>query len=787
MGTAPRYVSTARTFAGQTPPVKLVNPNSWIDTSSRLTVANSYLNTFLPTTTVPTGWTGNVSTGNAGSTTQAYRDSVLTRVNWFRQMAGVPTPITFSTSNNQKDQLAAMMMSANGDVSAQPPSNWLYYSASGAEAAAHSNLCLDLPYLSDPGCVSQYVQDYGATNPGVGHRRWLFYPQTQTMGTGDVQPPYPLAFVNSLWVVDDLHLSDTRPQTRDGFVAWPPKGYVPYQLVPGRWSFSYPNADFTNATVVMQRGGGPVTVRLETPQQGFGENTLVWVPDSLDASVSTHWPQPLADTPISVGIAHVMINGVDSSFAYTVNVFDPNYGVNVSGHITKGGVAFGGATVTLSGGPTATADSAGAYTFSTVPFGTYLIVPTLAGYAFSPSSRSVSASTTIADFTAQLCDYSGIGGTLNANARAGTGTYTVTLANGCPWTATTSAPWLTVSSATTSGYGPLSVTYSYTTNNGLARSAALTIAGRAVNIVQPSAGQAPGPVNVAVYFNGKWTVDANGNGVFDSGDKYFQFQIYGAGDKPVAGDWNGDGHVKAGAWSNGFWALDYNGNGQWDGVPTDKFYAFGGNVGEIPIVGDWNGDGRAKIGYYWRGFWALDYNGNGQWDGLPTDKFYALGGNPGEIPIVGDWNGDGRTKVGFFLNGLWVLDMNGNGQWDGPNVDRYTTYTIGAGEKPVVGDWTGTGTTKIGLNKNGFWLLDFNGDGVYQNTDGFFGLGGNQGEVPIVGDWNGDGRTKIGFFLFGFWALDYNGNGRWDGLGPNNDRFIALGGNPGETPVQGKW
>ena len=38
---------------------------------------------------------------------------------------------------------------------------------------------------------------------------------------------------------------DRRPPVRSGFVAWPPDGFVPYQVVPARWSFSLPNTDFS--------------------------------------------------------------------------------------------------------------------------------------------------------------------------------------------------------------------------------------------------------------------------------------------------------------------------------------------------------------------------------------------------------------------------------------------------------------------------------------------------------------------------------------------------------------
>jgi len=614
IGRAPAYSRAPETQLRRSSPIQLTSGSNWLDTAQRAAVANSYLNVFVPSNSVPTGWVGDVANGVAGSTTQAYRDAVLLRINWFRQMAGVPTPISLSAAYNSEDQQAALMMSANGQLNHNPPSTWTYYTAPGADAAAHSNLCLEYPYLPDPGCVSQYMQDYGTNNQEVGHRRWLLFPQTQNMGTGDVQPPYPMLFANALYVFDS-HFYDARPATREAFVAWPPKGYVPYQVVPGRWSFSYPGADFTNATVAMQRNGGAVAVQLESPLTGYGENTLVWEPDNIDGNVSTHWPAPLVDTPITVTVSQVMVGGVSTTFTYIVTVFDPNSGLRISGHITTNGTPFGGVSMSLSGGLTTTTDNAGAYSFGPLDAGTYLLIPTLPGYVFSPSSRSASANTTTADFAAAFCDYSAIGGNLTAAARAGTGSYTYTIAAGCPWTATSNSPWLTVSASTTSGYGPVNVSYSFTTNSNAARTGTITVSGHPINVTQPSAGQSAlaGPLNAGVFLNGYWQLDTNGDGIWNVGDRYFYFLISGVGDKPLVGDWNGNGHAKAGVYRGGFWALDYNGSGGWDGANVDRFYAFGGNPGEIPIVGDWNGDGRAKIGVYNKGFWSLDYNGNGKW------------------------------------------------------------------------------------------------------------------------------------------------------------------------------
>jgi hypothetical protein len=214
------------------------------------------------------------------------------------------------------------MMMANQQLSHAPPASWLFYTAAGADAASKSNLCFGS--LSDPGCVQLYVLDFGANNSAVGHRRWLLYPQTTVMGTGDVPGSGPYQMANALWVIDNATYASPRPTTRDEFVAWPPPGYVPYQVVSPRWSFSYPGANFNSAIVTMQRNGALLPVRQEIVTNGFGENTIVWVPDNQDANNFSTPAAPPQDITTTVTVANVLVGGAPRNFTYSVTIFDPS-------------------------------------------------------------------------------------------------------------------------------------------------------------------------------------------------------------------------------------------------------------------------------------------------------------------------------------------------------------------------------------------------------------------------------------------------------------------------------
>jgi hypothetical protein len=83
----------------------------------------------------------------------------------------------------------------------------------------------------------------------------------------------------------------------------------------------------------------------------------------------------------------------------------------------------------------------------------------------------------------QPCTYTVNPTAANVAAEGGTGAAMVTAAANCPWTASSNAPWLTVTSGA-SGIGNGSVGYSIAANSGAARDGTITIAGQTLTISQ---------------------------------------------------------------------------------------------------------------------------------------------------------------------------------------------------------------------------------------------------------------------------------------------------------------
>ncbi len=268
-------------------------------------------------------WTGSVTSGVPGTTSAVFKDDVRRRVNFFRALGGLPGDIVFDATESAKCQEAALMFSANQALNHFPPNTWTLWTANGYEAAGNSNLALG---NYGTAAVNAYMRDDGGGNQIVGHRRWIMYTRAQEMGTGDVPVNGTNPSANALWVIDNF-----KPAPALQFVAWPNSGFVPHSLVPARWSLSYPGANFINATVTMTQGLTPVTTTIiSNADTNVGDNTLVWTPSGLPASVTS-------DVTYNITVSGITGGGAPASRSYSVTIFNPDVlgdSVSISGTST---------------------------------------------------------------------------------------------------------------------------------------------------------------------------------------------------------------------------------------------------------------------------------------------------------------------------------------------------------------------------------------------------------------------------------------------------------------------
>lgn len=303
--------------------IKSRNLSLSVNTKKRSAVVQFYRSVYLPAREIKNGWTGSVQGCKAGSNSDDYQKATLSRINYFRAMAGLPADITFNAEYDAKALKAALIMEAQSNLSHSPPQNWRCWSKDGATGAGNSNIALG---SSGPGAIDLYMADPGSGNYFAGHRRWILLPASAVMGSGSTQS------ANALWVFGERR--DTAIPTPNG-VPWPPAGYVPYQFghdADYRWSFSFSRADFSQAKVSVTQNGKKLSVSPERLGNGYGENTLVWRVTDLPRDYSKRKPD--ADIRYDVQVSNVRVNGQAQEFKYSVIFIDPDKDIEDNSELT---------------------------------------------------------------------------------------------------------------------------------------------------------------------------------------------------------------------------------------------------------------------------------------------------------------------------------------------------------------------------------------------------------------------------------------------------------------------
>lgn len=277
----------------------------------------------------------------------------------------------------------------------------------------------------------------------------------------------------------------------------------------------------------------------------------------------------------------------------------------------------------------------------------------------------------------------------------------------------------------------------------------------------------------------QWTIDTidQGRWTFVSTNKVRvtrdAFNVLGA--KQLSGDFNGDGRDEIALFKDGEWLVDINGNGTWD---DGDMWINLGEKGDRPLVGDWDGDGKDDVGVYGNSWTATEEILQSE-PGIPdatnqrltkpknlpppkgsvrerlmqrsvegtprsdeVDHVFRFG-TENDTPVVGDFNGDGISTVGLFTAGQWTLDTNGDGRF----TDEDSYHKFGqAGDIPVVGDFDGDGIDEIAVVRGSRLIVDSNGNGEMDAADKVFEIEG-EGEEVIAGDFDGDGIDEVAFYL----------------------------------------
>jgi hypothetical protein len=371
-----------------------------------------------------------------------------------------------------------------------------------------------------------------------------------------------------------------------------------------------------------------------------------------------------------------------------------------------------------------------------------------------------------------VCSYSISQTSVTMPATGGSGTFTVTAPEGCPWTATASDYFLW---ADNYGRGTSTIRYTAATNNGADRVGKITVNGLVFTVTQPGLNCTfeVSPTNISVDRFEHWgtiTVttqpgcawSALGGGfttvqnAVGTGSGSFSYQIvanhlfgsrtnvigfYGLGliriyvnqtgfPSRTQFDFDADGRADYAVFrpDNGVWYLNQSNAGFSAvsfGLASDKL-----------VPADYDGDRKTDVAVYRGGVWYLLKSR----DGFTAVSF----GLPEDIPQPADFNGDGIAELAVYRpsNGVWYTFNLVNNQFNA--VSFGTT-----GDKPVVGDYDGDGRADYAVYRpsNGFWYL-------LRSSAGFgsfaFGIASDK---PVPADYDGDGKTDAAVFREGVWHI----------------------------------
>jgi len=272
-----------------------------INTQDRAAVVEAYQGWLAPLLQIPTGWSGSLEECRAGSPTPENQQAVLSAVNYMRAMSGLK-PVRMSEKLSKRSQDAALIMAANDIITHDLPQSARCWTKDGYLGAKNGNLALgygwppgSLATVTGARAVVSYMDDAGPGNGPVGHRRWLLLQTLAEIGSGDTD------ISNSIYVI-----GSDQQQSKPIWVPWPTAGYFPRELEPaGRWSLTYPKADFRKAKVMVLTPQGSIPVDQVRIRNGYGDNTISWdmqLPPEYTAD-------DVSDYPVLVQVSDIRVGG----------------------------------------------------------------------------------------------------------------------------------------------------------------------------------------------------------------------------------------------------------------------------------------------------------------------------------------------------------------------------------------------------------------------------------------------------------------------------------------------
>ena len=220
-----------------------------------------------------TGWNGFSKRCDYGEMPDSTLKKLETRINYFRQNAGVRDLLVLDKDRTEKCQQASVMFTPIGVFSREPgPETHTCYSKGAGEAALFSQM------IKDPNpAISLTVLMSDDKSEELYNRQYILAPNSKKFGIGASEN-------NTVtWITTPNDKIIDSAFYLNHFIAWPPAGYCPKLFLFDKWSFSMAG-DLKKAKVSVTSktwGNVPVKTKVEqSPMVSF--STIVITPEITD-------------------------------------------------------------------------------------------------------------------------------------------------------------------------------------------------------------------------------------------------------------------------------------------------------------------------------------------------------------------------------------------------------------------------------------------------------------------------------------------------------------------------
>ncbi|CAN5365147.1 hypothetical protein BH10ACI3_BH10ACI3_04270 [soil metagenome] len=206
-----------------------------------------------------------------------------------------------------------------------------------------------------------------------------------------------------------------------------------------------------------------------------------------------------------------------------------------------------------------------------------------------------------------------------------------------------------------------------------------------------------GKADIAVWRDEPSNPDKANFYILQSSNGAFRVEQFGrTGDLPtVVGDWDGDGKDDLAIYRNGASGGQSRFYYRPSSVAGADFSIIPWGVdGDRPVHGDFDGDGKLDAAVFRPSdaTWYILKSSNLQ----PVYDRWGLGT---DLPVPTDYDGDRRADIAVFRNGVWYIKQSSN------NSIRYETFGL-AGDTLAPADYDGDGKADIAVVRNSIWYIN---------------------------------------------------------------------------------